>query len=104
MPRGFVTDEEDAVIGELLGKFLQKHIHADRVVIGQYLKETVSCPRFDCAVGIAVFSDVMTRHNRAQTFETPTIFWFVNPPEPRFVLKHQTDFSTFINLIVDNFL
>ena len=103
MPGRTITAKEDQVIFELFRQCLQKNVDADGIAVWQHQEAALSSGRLDCTVGIAVFPDVMAWNRRTNALFAPAVFGFIDPSETRFILEHQTHFSTVSTTIVDFF-
>ena len=89
MPCSSVAAQENDIIWILPGQFRQENIHTDRIAIWHDQKTGFSSQWLYRAIHIAIFPNTVAGHRRSKTFLTPAVFWLVDSPKSRLILKHQ---------------
>ena len=91
VPRCLVAHQYDSVFGELLGQSFEKYVHAVCIAVWQNKKERVSVQWFNRTVCVTVFPYMMAWRYRTVPRIAPAIFWLVDSPKTRLIVKHQSD-------------
>ena len=91
-----VTNKKYFIIRIFLGKLLQKYVHANGIAVWHDKEKRVSCHWFDRSVGVAIFTNMMTRNIWTISFPAPAVFGLIYPSESGFILKHQANFASCI--------
>ncbi len=99
MPCCSITDEHNVIIWIFHRQVLQKDVHANCIAVRKDQEATVARYRINSAVGIAILTNMMTRHSRPDTFSAPAMFWLIDTTEACFILEHEPNSCG----IVENF-
>ena len=96
MPHGSITDQHNLVVGVGLGQLSQEYVHAVCVAVRENQEETVPVPRLYRAICVSVFPYMVAWDGWSGPFPTPAALGFVDPPESRLILEHQSDVLAWI--------
>ncbi len=103
MPGGPIAYQQDKIVFKFFTQFLKEKVHAHSIALWQYKKERIPGAGIDSAINIAVFSNMMARNLRTDSFWTPAVFGLVDSSKACFILEHQPHFSTFPIPVEENF-
>ena len=103
MPSSAVATEQNNIVRELVGQFLQKKIHAHRITMGHDKEAGCTSQRLHRSIGVSILPDMVAWHTGAHPFFTPAVFGLFDSSETGLILEHQADFSTIPMAIVDFF-
>ncbi len=89
MPCRTVAAKQNNIVLKFFGQFPQKYIGTGCITPWKYQEKAIPRQRVHRAIGVSVFSNVLTGYCRPNTFFTPTILGLIDSAKSSFILKHQ---------------